>query len=167
MNQKSHSLKEAVFVAGKVVHGFGRGSKQLGVPTANLEESVAQNLDLESGIYYGFIQLIHPDGSDLQKLVGTCQKIYPSVLSFGWNPHFNDLTKRTLEAHLLHKFDYDFYGSQIRIAICGYIRPEVKFNSLQELKDTINQDIAIAEEKLNFPEKNWQHIIHNDFFKKN
>ena len=34
------------------------------------------------------------------------------------------------EAHILHDFSSDFYGSMLRICILGYIRPEKSFNSL-------------------------------------
>ena len=38
-NHAGHSVKDLV-LRGKVVRGFGRGSKQLGVPTANVEMTV-------------------------------------------------------------------------------------------------------------------------------
>ncbi|XP_017460735.1 PREDICTED: riboflavin kinase-like, partial [Rhagoletis zephyria] len=64
-----HRLLSAVYVASQVVKGFGRGSKELGCPTANLEEDVVQGLltTLDDGIYYGFAQLLHPLGSELEK----------------------------------------------------------------------------------------------------
>lgn len=44
------------FCRGQVVRGFGRGSKQLGIPTANFPEQVVDNLpaDVSTGIYYGW-----------------------------------------------------------------------------------------------------------------
>lgn len=44
------------FAKGIVVHGFGRGSKELGVPTANFEDDVVVNLpeQLSCGVYCGF-----------------------------------------------------------------------------------------------------------------
>jgi len=30
----------------------------------------------------------------------------------------------------MHKFPKDFYGSELSVCVCGYIRPELKFNSL-------------------------------------
>ncbi len=32
----------------------------------------------------------------------------------------------------MHKFEQDFYGSELRVLICGYIRPEKNFSSLGE-----------------------------------
>lgn len=170
-------LSKPVFISSRVIHGFGRGSKKLGCPTANLEHDIVQNIDLESGIYYGFAQLIDPPPSstktmeknieDLsihQPTTSPLNPIYPTVFSLGWNPHFNDVKQRTLEAHLLHSFDDDFYNSTIRVAICGYIRPERKFNSLDELIDTIKNDIRLTKIALEKPEQQWSSIINDSFF---
>ena len=47
-----------LFIRGEVVKGFGRGSKELGCPTANFSETVVDKLpkDLPNGIYYGLAQ---------------------------------------------------------------------------------------------------------------
>ena len=34
------------------------------------------------------------------------------------------------ETHLLHEFPDDFYGSELYVCICGYVRQEMKFDSL-------------------------------------
>jgi len=47
-------------VRGPVIKGFGRGSKELGIPTANIPLeglSIAGHTDLESGVYYGWASL--------------------------------------------------------------------------------------------------------------
>ncbi|KAF3039665.1 riboflavin kinase [Didymella keratinophila] len=47
---------------GPVIKGFGRGSKELGIPTANIPLSglsINGHSDLDSGIYYGFCTLDH------------------------------------------------------------------------------------------------------------
>ena len=39
-----------VYLTGMVVHGFGRGSKELGIPTANLDkEAVLSSVQLPTG----------------------------------------------------------------------------------------------------------------------
>ena len=65
-------------VRGTVVHGFGRGSKQLGFPTANLESSaVSEFVDKHpTGIYAGFARVLYPEND----------KVYPAAISVGWNP---------------------------------------------------------------------------------
>jgi riboflavin kinase len=59
---------------GEVQKGFGRGSKELGIPTANLPEGVAQSLssDLETGIYFGYSQV---DNLDIQPMVPSLTNI--------------------------------------------------------------------------------------------
>nr|CAH7719280.1 unnamed protein product [Callosobruchus chinensis] len=44
------------FAKGEVVKGFGRGSKELGCPTANFSEEIVNNLpqEISTGVYYGF-----------------------------------------------------------------------------------------------------------------
>ena len=42
----------------------------------------------------------------------------------------------------------DFYGQTLRIALIGYLRPELKFNGLDELKQQINLDVDQAREIL-------------------
>mmetsp|Transcript_9367 Transcript_9367/g.19160 ORF Transcript_9367/g.19160 Transcript_9367/m.19160 type:complete len:95 (-) Transcript_9367:1340-1624(-) len=65
------------------------------------------------------------------------------VGSIGWNPFFQN-SEKTIEANLLHEFDQDFYGSELRLIFCGYIRPERDFESLEALKDAIRHDQQIA-----------------------
>ena len=48
------TLDQPIILEGAVVHGFGRGSKQLGCPTANIEmtpENVQKTAKLVPGVY--------------------------------------------------------------------------------------------------------------------
>ncbi|CAN0259745.1 unnamed protein product [Lampetra planeri] len=103
---------------GKVVKGFGRGSKQLGIPTANLPEPVVEQLpaDVATGIYFGWACV---GSGDVHKM----------VMSIGWNPFYNN-TKKSMEVHIIHSFEEDFYGEVLSIVILGYIRAETGFDSL-------------------------------------
>lgn len=184
-----HRLLSAVYVASQVVKGYGRGSKELGCPTANLEDDVVQVMTtLDDGIYYGFAQLLHPADSEAERTqtelasrlksnletspssesivlleASPINPVYPMVCSLGWNPQYNNKS-RTMEVHLLHDFGYDFYGSLIRVAVCGYIRPEKKFDSLQALIDTIQADCAFARVALEHPAEAWAHVVGDRFF---
>jgi len=60
------------------------------------------------------------------------------------NPFFKN-EKIAVEPHIMHKFDSDFYGEQLTIALCGYLRPERDFASLDALKAAIADDIAAAD----------------------
>lgn len=48
----------------------------------------------------------------------------------------------------MHNYGHDFYGKILKVCICGYIRPEQNFGSLEALIARINLDIEIAEKEL-------------------
>jgi riboflavin kinase len=50
--------------------------------------------------------------------------------------------EKTVEPHLLHKFESDFYGSKLKYLIVGYLRPEKDFPSLDALVEAIQNDIS-------------------------
>ncbi|CAI6331961.1 unnamed protein product [Periconia digitata] len=169
---------------GPVIKGFGRGSKELGIPTANIPLSglsVGGNSDLESGIYYGYAALDHSsipaltsndavpsatddtsvpvDGSrnfavkDLEEEQqggeeeGKGRTVYPTVLSIGYNPYYKN-TQRSIEIHLLHSFERDFYGATLSLVILGYVRPEYDYVSKEALVEDIREDIRVAQRSL-------------------
>lgn len=105
-----------IYLEATVEHGFKRGSKDLGIPTANMSMSQLGNdgESLKTGIYFGY----------------SCikGKVYESVTSVGWNPYFKN-EKKTVEVHILSKLD-DFYDENIITLLCGYLREEADFDSL-------------------------------------
>lgn len=130
---------EPWYIGGPVIKGFGRGSKVLGVPTANLSTEGYSTLlsEQSSGVYFGWAGL-------------SKQGVYKMVMSIGWNPYFNN-TEKTIEPWLLHEFDEDFYGEELHLVIVGYIRPEANFSSLESLIAKIHEDRRIAERALDLP----------------
>jgi FAD synthase len=68
-------LETPLLLSGEVVKGFGRGSKELGVPTANLPVEALGNVldDIPAGVYYGWAS-VGSDGSAPCKM----------VMSIGW-----------------------------------------------------------------------------------
>jgi hypothetical protein len=56
-----------------------------------------------------------------------------------------------VEPHLLHAFDADFYGQQLRLVVTGYLRPEKNYPSLDALIDAIHSDIKTAAAQLEGP----------------
>lgn len=116
--------------------GFGRGSKQLGIPTANFSEELVSQLpeDLECGVYYGWAAVNNGP-------------IHKMVMSVGWNPYYKN-EKKSVETHIMSKFDTDFYGAVLRVVVLGYLRAEKNFSSLEELIDAIQTDIRDAETNL-------------------
>lgn len=130
---------EPWYIGGPVIKGYGRGSKVLGIPTANLSAENFEDILSEhtSGVYFGWAGL-------------PTRGIYKMVMSIGWNPYF-DNTEKTLEPWLLHEFEEDFYGEELRLVIVGYIRPEANFPSLESLIERIHEDARIAEKALDLP----------------
>jgi len=170
-------------LSGKVVKGFGRGSKELGIPTANIPLeglSVGGHDEIESGIYYGWAGLSSSkatrrhDSEDKYQhmtvevsekvnavLYGGDRKaagerdssandkgaIYPMVMSIGWNPYYKN-TVRSIEIHIMHHFETDFYDSHMNVSILGFIRPEYDYVSKESLIEDIKTDINVAGESL-------------------
>eukprot|EP01031_Cornospumella_fuschlensis_P025721 gene25721-31060_t len=128
------AYEQPIRLCAEVVHGFKRGSKELGCPTANLnmEELGKAGDDLEMGIYYGTAKLR--------------DETYKTVVSVGWNPYYKN-EKKTVEAHLLSKMD-DFYGETLELNLIGYLRKEANFSSLDDLISCINSDIHRTKSKL-------------------
>lgn len=113
---REHVLASPLVLEATIVHGFKRGSKELGIPTANLNMDELGSLGdgLETGIYYGHAVLLGES--------------YIAVVSVGWNPYYKN-EKKTIEAHLLSKLD-DFYGDKLVLTLEGFLRSEANFESL-------------------------------------
>ena len=78
---------QPIFVEGEVVKGFGRGSKELGIPTANFPESVVEGLPegTGTGVYYGWARV---DQGPVHKM----------VMSIGWNPFYKVCYSEAIKA---------------------------------------------------------------------
>ncbi|KAG6843310.1 hypothetical protein H0H87_005963 [Tephrocybe sp. NHM501043] len=147
-----------ILLHGPVQRGFGRGSKDLGCPTANLPDdailpmtSVAQN-----GVYYGYAQ-ISPNNA----LTPEDTTVLPMVMSLGWNPYYKN-ERLTAEIHIMHDFQADFYGLEMRAVVLGYIRPELDYISREALIDDINTDKRVALNSLSRPA--YQAFAHHPHF---
>lgn len=143
---------------GPVVHGFGRGSRDLGFPTANLEikydepnctKFESDILDFmkneaTSGIYAGYAQVLDPEGN-------VNNEVHKAAISIGWNPTYGDLERRTFEVWILFDYgkDVTFYGAQMRVVLCGKFRDEMKFDDFDVLIQAIKDDGKYAASILN------------------
>jgi riboflavin kinase/FMN adenylyltransferase len=67
-------------------------------------------------------------------------EILPGMMSIGVRPTI-DGKNRTIEMNIFD-FNADIYGRDIKIFMCQYLRPELKFDSLEDLKDQIDKDKA-------------------------
>lgn len=132
------------FVRGIVVRGFGRGSRELGCPTANLDSESVSKVNIPTGVYWGLAQVVDAKSS-ADGIID--DEIRPMICSMGYNPYYNN-EEKSLEVHIMHKYKEDFYNLPIKVAICGRIRDETSFPSLQALIDAIESDKRFAHEAL-------------------
>ncbi len=110
-------------IRGQVLAGQNLGS-QTGANTANLDISLAKNLP--KGLY--------------TCMVNWQNRQHPSLLYYG----HNSLSQTDcLEVHILN-FSQNIYGQKIEIIVKKFIRPEIKFNTLEELKNQIKKDLTKA-----------------------
>eukprot|EP00092_Neocalanus_flemingeri_P010383 GFUD01011191.1.p1 GENE.GFUD01011191.1~~GFUD01011191.1.p1 ORF type:complete len:156 (-),score=51.38 GFUD01011191.1:72-539(-) len=128
------------YAKGPIVKGFGRGSTELGFPTANFSEEVIDNLpqELVGGIYFGFAKV--DEGP-----------VFDMVMSVGYNPFYNN-EKRAMETHIIHKFEGDLYGKMLSVIMVGYLRAEANYDSMEKLVQAIENDIDNGK-KLNLEDK--------------
>ena len=62
-------------------------------------------------------------------------------MSVGIPPMFEDEATSNVEAHLLD-FDGDLYGREVSIEFVEWLRPMMKFPSVEELIETVMGNIA-------------------------
>jgi riboflavin kinase/FMN adenylyltransferase len=120
------------FIPGEVVHGEKRG-RELGYPTANIR--LDNNCALKHGIYA--VRVGRRQGEREARLDG--------VASFGRRPTFDN------GAPLLEVFLFDFkgdlYGETLDVAFIGFIREELKFDSIEALIRQMDDDSLHAREQ--------------------
>ncbi len=118
-------------ILGTVVAGQQLG-RQLGFPTANL---AAHNEQFPpNGVYAVTARW---DG-------GT----YPGVVNLGYRPTVAQPGgERLLELHLFD-FDQQIYGDDVEVEFRAFLRPERKFNGVEELRAQIARDAEAARRSL-------------------
>lgn len=128
------SLKSGDKISGRVSHGDKVGRK-LGFPTANIEISALSHSDF--GVYIARVEI---DSSQ-----------YYGVLSIGNKATLKQGGTPLAECYIFD-FSGDIYSKEIGIIIIDFIRPQIKFSSVEELKQQIAHDVQLAKmtiEKLN------------------
>jgi riboflavin kinase/FMN adenylyltransferase len=113
------------FVTAQVEHGDKRG-RTLGYPTANLR------LGADCGLRHGIYAV----------RVGVGGVRYDGVASFGRRPMFD--TGAVLLEIFLFDFSGDLYGAALDCAFIGWIRPEMNFDSVEDLIRRMDQDCSQA-----------------------
>lgn len=98
--------------------------RQIGFPTVNLYPDEQKLIPLH-GVYASHIYI---DGVK-----------YQGITNIGSNPTVNDSDKIFVETHILD-FKEDLYDKKITVFLDFFVRPEAKFNNIDELKKQISCD---------------------------
>ncbi|HMB96794.1 MAG TPA: riboflavin kinase, partial [Tepidisphaeraceae bacterium] len=113
-------------LSGKVIRGHGRG-KKIGIATANID--CGDQLIPADGVYAARCAI---DGVN-----------YPAALSIGTTPTFDE-NQRQIEAHLIG-FDADLYDRVIEVEVIDWVRDQLRFFEVQQLKDQIARDLEFIQ----------------------
>lgn len=125
MNSVAKMLGHPYQILGRVEHGRKLGRK-LGIPTMNVPIP-ADKLLPPNGVY-----------AAQARMSGIW---YNGIANIGKKPTVESDGAVLAEIHLFD-FHGDAYGSKIEIELYDFRRPEMKFSSVEELKDCMQKDIA-------------------------
>jgi riboflavin kinase/FMN adenylyltransferase len=123
-------LGYAYSLTGKIVSG-DRIGKELGFPTANLLIDDTLKLVPGDGIYAVDVEF-----------PATPEESFEGLCNIGMRPTFSG-TLKTIETYILD-FNREIYGEQMTIRFKKYLRPEVKFDSREELIEQMHKDVQEA-----------------------
>ncbi len=126
MGKVNRMLGRFFSLEGKVTTGSGRGIG-LGFPTANLDIDPEQALPAD-GVYVTWAY------TDSQR--------QPSVANIGRRPTFGG-NERFVEVYIFN-FNDNLYRQQLKIDIIERLRQEKRFDTAEELKNQIEQDVRQA-----------------------
>lgn len=117
---------------GIVGHGEKRG-RTIGFPTANIQLEDRFVVPAK-GVYA--VRVFYKD------------QVLRGVMNVGVKPTFHEgVTAPSFEVHLFD-FEGDLYDKPLRVELVSYIRPERKFDSIQNLIAQIGQDAETAKQRL-------------------
>ena len=123
MKKVASLIGRSFSLQGRVTTGAGRGS-ELGFPTTNLDIDPKQALPAE-GVYATWA---HID-----------DKAYQSMTNIGRRPTFGG-NGRTVETYILN-YQGNLYGRELKIDIVERLRGEKRFDTVEELKKQIAEDV--------------------------
>lgn len=114
-------------IIGEVIHGKKLG-RTLGIPTVNLLPPKEKLLP-PYGVYAAKIIIEH--------------EVYNGITNIGCKPTVSSEEIRGVETFI---FDYqdNLYGKIIEVDLYRYERPELKFNTIEELKEKMDEDILLV-----------------------
>lgn len=119
-------------LSGAVIRGRQLGHT-IGYPTANIRPDEPEQLVPGNGIYAVYVKW-------------NGQK-YGGMLSIGYNPTVTEEKIIHIEVNIFD-FDQEIYGETLEILFVDYLRAEVKFDSMDTLKEQLHQDKIDAKRAL-------------------
>lgn len=124
VEEANRCLGYEYFLDGTVVGGYQVGRK-IGFPTANLQVDDPDKLIPVDGVYAVRVTF---DG-----------KTHDGMLSIGNRPTIGNGPERSIEVNIFN-FHSDIYDKFIRLSFVHYLRPQLKFDKVEELIEQIRQD---------------------------
>ena len=115
-------------LSGTIVQGMQRG-QEMAIPTMNLSVDRSRVVP-KTGVYIGTANL-NTDNH-------TC------VINIGTRPTFTAATNTVIEAHVIDLQLPNLYGKELKLEFHQRLRAEIKFPTVQILKQQIQQDIQAA-----------------------
>lgn len=140
ISDANEALGYSYFFEGKVVEGNKLG-RTLGYPTANIEITDNNKLIPRNSVYAVEVSLYN---KELNPKTSICHR---GMMNIGIRPTIGG-SKRIIEVNIFD-FDKSIYNNTIRVYIKNYLRPELKFNGLDELKIQLSADKIDAQNILN------------------
>lgn len=124
VEEATHLLTYPYQIRGSIVSGYKVGRK-LGFPTANIQIDEPFKIIPGIGVYAVWVYLENEQ--------------YKGMLYIGDRPTLNNGSNITLEVNILD-FSNDIYDSEITVAFIHFVRGDIKFDSLEELKEQLAND---------------------------
>lgn len=154
INEADAILGHLHTVTGEVVHGEERG-RSIGFPTANLGTNITGYLPVD-GVYAGWLVDFGkaPANAGLEDRVELVRDAagaqrWPAAISIGTKPTFSEATgrhERVVEAYCLSEDWLELYDHTVRVEFAGFLRPQVKFGSADELIAELKRNVQTTRE---------------------
>lgn len=128
VDQAAQLLGQPFGITGIVVKGLQIGTT-IGYPTANIEVKHPYKLIPPEGIYA--VQ-VNSDNTS-----------YQGMLYIGNRPTIDQDLKQTIEVNIFD-FDQDIYDKELTIEFIEYLRGDVKFTTIENLKNQLTKDKEAA-----------------------
>lgn len=130
MEAAAAMLGEPYHILGPIAHGNEIG-RTIGVPTINQLPEAGKLLP-PFGVYYSEVEI--------------AGRVYPGMTNIGVKPTIGrrpgEQERRVTAETYLYDYSGDLYGKEALTSILTFRRPERRFSGLEELRETMEQDLA-------------------------